>query len=427
MARQIINNGENGLSWKNKINSNFEELYETAGAGVEDYWYGFEMTKGQTDGQVTKIKGDGVPTGSYPVSDKFYPAVVNEDASINYELNPNNLTQKKDGSASDLSGADGDAKVIMPEYYYKFELEGNTVRFKESPYALEGFTRLPTSYWGIFPGDEDGNGKFRSRSNVTPLTNKTRPYYRGISSAKGTGWCMEPFWWYMIHYFTAVSYFGNLNSQEFLGEGATNAASGDWSGYNGYYPVWTSDGSAASSYGSGTVTSTPANANEANLVNGQIPVTVSSWGDGTKTLNTNIAVMWWVRDMFGHTLKFQDGININYTSTAAEVYICKNPAHFADDTTTNYEKLADIAENSGYISEFVAGTILPAVGGVAGSSSEHCGDRHYSLGLSSGWRVAQFGGSLSYGSSAGLLCSYFNSASGSDAPSFGARLCWVDV
>lgn len=427
MARKILTNKESGLSHRDKVNSNFEELYDISGGGVEDYWYGFDMTVGQTDSNVTKIKGDGVPTGAHPVSDKFFPAIVNEDASINYELNPNNISQKKDGSAADLSGVDGDVVRVNPAYYFKFELESNTLRYKESPYALPGYTYVPKHYFGIFPGDEDTAGKLRSRSGVTALTNKIRSYYRGIAAAKGQGWCITPYFFYMADYFTAVSYFGSLNSQDFIGEGATNAVSADWSTYNGYYPVWKTDGGSASSHGSGAVTATPSNPNTSSIINGQIPLTVSSWGDGTQTLNTNMAIMWWLRDVFGPTWYFYDGININYTATDAQVYISKNPVDFADDTTTNYEKLADIAVNTGYISELVPGTILPTLGGVSGGSTTHCGDRHYSPGLNSGWRVARFGGDLNDGSRAGLLYSSFINDSGYGFPSVGARLCWVDI
>lgn len=389
-------------------------------------WYGEKFEIGQTS-TITSEIGSSELISSEPITSNIYPAVINEDKSINYKLNPNNLTQKENEDSSDLSGADGDVMAVIPTYYRKWWVENGYIYNAFSPTYIPGFTKIPKHARGIYMADEDGSSKLRSRSNVTPLTNKTRNYYRTRASNKGSGWSITPYFIYESDYFLWLTESQKLHSQEAISVGATNASSTNWSNYNGYYPVWKTDGGSASSYGGGTVTASPTNPNTSNVRTGEIPITVSSF-DGT-TLNTQMAILWWMRDVFGHIWEFWDDINIyNSSANGSQVYISKNPNNFADDISSNYILYANIAQNDGYISQFVNGTILPYLNGVSGNSSNHCGDYHYSRydnDPNSGWRVALAGGTLNHGTRAGLLLSNFHNDSGNDSPNLGARLCLI--
>lgn len=408
------------------------ENYNVDGAQIKsksaDYWYGFRMTIGQSGTSVTAI-GRSDLIDSQPVSQAIYPAMIAEDKTEVYKLNPNDLTKKLNGLPSDLSGADGDAQSVIPDYWIKIDVDGATVDIKFSPIEQAGWTKIPKHAKGIYKADEDASGKLRSRSGVTPLTNKTRDYFRQRAAAKGAGWCIEPYFIREADIYLAFSELLNINSQEAIGDGATNADSTDWDNYNSRYPVWTTDGGAASSYGAGTVTYTPGDPNSADVRIGVINLIVSDFVNGTSDLNTEMAVLWWMRDVFGHILEWVDGINIHNSTEAGSVaYICRDPSKFADDTDVDYEVYAQLAEADGYISEFIPGTILPAQGGVSGASSEHVGDRFYTIfdtNPDSGWRVARWGGDLSNGSNAGLCSAIVNSSSGHDNPAIGARLCLI--
>lgn len=397
------------------INQGGEEKAVEAAALTQannlDYWYGFEMTIGQTGTTVVAIGRDDLKV-SKPCTAAIYPAMVAEDKTEAYQLSKSDLTKKANGTPAVLTGADGDGVAIIPDYYIDKKVDGNILRVKVSPLPLPGFIKIAKHGKGLWMASEDGNGKLRSISGVKPLTNKTRDYFRQKAAAKGVGWCIEPYHLREADFFLAVTELLNLNSQEALGVGATNASGTDWSNYNGYNPVWNN--------GEG---------NEADVRNGQIPVSVENFVGGSAPLSTNIAVLWWMRDVFGHLYEWVDGINILNSSVGGSIaYICKNPGLFADNTAENYEEYAQLAEADGYISKFVPGTILPAQGQPAGSSSQHVGDYYYTefdTSPDGGWRVALWGGDLNAGSHAGLCCAYSLYSSGSVYARLGARLCLI--
>lgn len=401
-------------------------------------WYGFQLIKGQTDTTVVSIGSDSDTIANKPVSssDRIYPAIVKSDGTINYKLGGatgNDLTRNADDTAdSVLDGTDGEVMTVFEPFYYTWYLrsdENNTYEeWRFSKYPVPGWSYFPRFFMGIYPAYYDsGADKLRSISGVTPTTNERRSWYRQKAANVGSGWCIEPYFATNVLYHLLVAERLNLNTQEDISVGATNARSGDWSDYNGYHPVWTADGGAASSYGSGTVTATPSDPNAADIRTGEISLTVENWGDGTLTLNTQIAVMWHVRDPWGHTWKFKDGINIyNSSADGARVFTSRKAAEFADDTEANYSLIGNIAETDGYVSRFLDGHMLPAE--TSGSRSQHVGDyhnTHYDDYPDGGWRVAFSGAHLYLGSLAGLA--YFALYRGSihDSVTVGARLCKI--
>ena len=373
------------------------------------------------------LTGYGRP-GANAVIQQIYPAVVNEDKTINYKLNPDDLTQKEDGTASVLDGTDGDVMIIIPDYWMYHEvLPTGKVKYHFSPSPLPGYTKIPKHAKGIYKADEDSNSKLRSRSNVTPLVNQTRDYFRQRAYNKGDGWCIEPYFIREADTLLAFAELLNNNSQSVIGTGATNASSSNWDAYNNYSPVWTTDGGSASSYGSGTVTATPSDPNTSSVRTGTIPIEVSGF-NGT-TLTTEMAILWWMRDVFGHIWEWVDGINVyNSSANGSEVFISNDVTAFADDTETNYFLYQKIAETDGYIEKFIPGTILPEKGYTNGGSGTYVGDyfyTYYENNADSGWRVARWGGRLSNGSWAGLCYAYVYLLSGAAHSHVGARLCLV--
>jgi hypothetical protein len=50
---------------------------------------------------------------------------LNDDGTVNYYLNRTDSTKKADGSAAVLDGTDGQVMVEIPEFWIKFETDGN--------------------------------------------------------------------------------------------------------------------------------------------------------------------------------------------------------------------------------------------------------------------------------------------------------------
>jgi len=107
---------------------------------IADYWYGFHMTNGQIASVVTAI-GRADLQLSKPCTAAIYPAMIAEDSSEVYKLDTLDIRKKLDQTPSDLTGPDGDAMSVIPEYYWKFEITGNDIDFKFSPFPIPGFTR----------------------------------------------------------------------------------------------------------------------------------------------------------------------------------------------------------------------------------------------------------------------------------------------
>jgi hypothetical protein len=385
------------------------------------YSYGWEMTPGQTSENVAPIRHD---HNVDPVTDlsMIFPAVIEEDGGVNQNLDPTDLTKRKAGGDSTLTGENGDVMCKYENIYVREKLDTVKNKFEVlfSRYPLPGFTLYPAHAVGIYPGYiDDVSGKLRSISGVIPTTDKNLSEFRDAANLKTAhpGWSQEPYWMYKLKYHLFVLENLNLNSQSVLGEGATNANSTNWTNYNGYNPVWTTDGGSAAT-GGGTVTATPADPNAADLRDGQITITVTGFSGGD--LTTNMAVLHWQRDVFGHIWQWLDGGLVHYsTASGARLFISKDKADFGDADFGEY--ITNIAQASGYVSKFANGSILPEL--VAGASSEHCGDYHYtSSNQNVGFRGLLVGGALHIAADGGLAYFHCNYAPSSRYASVGSRL-----
>ena len=133
-----------------------------------------------------------------------------------------------------------------------------------------------------------------------------------------------------------------------------------------------------------------------------------------------------IENFFGNVWKWVDGININNAAGVYDVYVCHDPANFADDTSTNYQILSgttDFADSDGYISNLLMnaskyGSFYPTA--INGSSSEFVHD--YMWHAAGGWRVLGSGGDLHNGAPAGVAALHASYSSGNLYSNFGTRL-----
>ena len=125
-----------------------------------------------------------------------------------------------------------------------------------------------------------------------------------------------------------------------------------------------------------------------------------------------------IENPYGNVFEFIDGINFS----DGTVYVCLNPASYADDTANNYTNIGTKIQNNGYISAIGVAAAMPWAfypTAVGGSETTYIPDYAYYY---SGWRVLLVGGDWDSGGYAGLFYFSANYASSYSNSYVGARL-----
>ena len=375
----------------------------------KDQWFGYRTNRAASDPRVSHI-GNPILLTQLPVLSQMRAAVIKDDESVNYYLDPVNFDKKANGTASILTGADGQVMIYKPAYYMRVDIIGDYVDRKFSLLPLPGY-EYKQAYWiGQQLGHINAAGKLCSIHGVMPTTNKNRDEFRQAARARGSNnWCAYPFeiWEFLNDFFRLKYLTRDSQASATLGSGASNASSADWNTYNAYNPV-------------------VACGLKKRLDDVEVPFSVENWPtSGAGTLSSQAACLYGIEHVFGQIWQYLDGLNIhNSTALGSRAFICTDPANFADDTESKYIFAGNLAETGGYISEMIEGSIFPTLTD-AGSSTYYC-DYHYSIFDTSpdvGWRGSHVGGYLSTGSSAGLAFSYFIGAASGRAANVGSRLC----
>lgn len=107
-----------------------------------------------------------------------------------------------------------------------------------------------------------------------------------------------------------------------------------------------------------------------------------------------------IENPYGNVFEFIDGINFS----DGTVYVCLNPASYADDTANNYTNIGTKIQNNGYISAIGVAAAMPWAfypTAVGGSETTYIPDYAYYY---SGWRVST---SVSAGADRRRLCRPF--------------------
>ena len=87
--------------------------------------------------------GSSPGNAALPIQARVRRCIISDAGEVQYYLNPNDSTKKVDGSAADLTGADGQVMVEIPCFWYKYAYAGTTHRWDISKFPLPGFTRHP--------------------------------------------------------------------------------------------------------------------------------------------------------------------------------------------------------------------------------------------------------------------------------------------
>ena len=154
--------------------------------------------------------------------------VLNANGTVNYYLDPTDSTKKADGTASNLTGADGNVMVQIAKFYCKYDNTNGAKQMWVSLAPQAGFVVHPAfikngvevdyRYYRAYKGSTSG-GKLISRSGVAATGNKTIAAFRTEAQANGTGWGLLD--WNLIFAVQTLCFIeiGTFNSQAVLGNG----------------------------------------------------------------------------------------------------------------------------------------------------------------------------------------------------------------
>lgn len=435
----LVNNGDGTAEWQDNQGGGIDYT------GLEDiYSYGVEWDSTVADPTLTRI-GNPLLHKSLPIQSQYKGCVAN-GAEINYYLNPNDWSQKADGTPSVLDGTDGTVRVHIPKFYGKSGVEGTKRWVRMSTIKMDNtWIEIPEMLVDAYRSTVDTTvsatpkavsvvnttAQFRGGGNRTandtyldtdafrsdlgkPRTNISRANMRTYATNAGSEMlCYEYYKW--IFYWAWVVEYATLNSQKAytadltaegyhqggLGDGVTTW-NGDWNTYNGYYPL------------------TPCGycndiGNFTGVKDLVIPETVIN--ESTTVASKTFKVPRWrgFDNPFGDIWTNLDGIILERTAAnqPSSVYTTTDPTAFGDDNTAKGKMTVAGTEiaSDGWIKDYdlgETGEIIPSV--VGGSATTYMCDYHYCNASSTALRTLIVGGDADYGGYAGL--GYFASLNG---------------
>lgn len=427
----LVNNGDGTAEWQDNQGGGIDYT------GLEDiYSYGVEWDSTVADPTLTRI-GNPLLHKSLPIQSQYKGCVAN-GAEINYYLNPNDWSQKADGTPSVLDGTDGTVRVHIPKFYGKSGVEGTKRWVRMSTIKMDNtWIEIPEMLVDAYRSTVDTTvsatpkavsvvnttAQFRGGGNRTandtyldtdafrsdlgkPRTNISRANMRTYATNAGSEMlCYEYYKW--IFYWAWVVEYATLNSQKAytadltaegyhqggLGDGVTTW-NGDWNTYNGYYPL------------------TPCGycndiGNFTGVKDLVIPETVIN--ESTTVASKTFKVPRWrgFDNPFGDIWTNLDGIILERTAAnqPSSVYTTTDPTAFGDDNTAKGKMTVAGTEiaSDGWIKDYdlgETGEIIPSV--VGGSATTYMCDYHYCNASSTALRTLIVGGSAHHGGYAGL-------------------------
>ena len=428
----LVNTGDGTAEWQDNQGGGGGIDY----TGLEDiYSYGVEWDSTVADPTLTRI-GNPLLHKSLPIQSQYKGCVAN-GAEINYYLNPNDWSQKADGTPSVLDGTDGTVRVHIPKFYGKSGVEGTKRWVRMSTIKMDNtWIEIPEMLVDAYRStvNQTGNkavsvvnttAQFRGGGNRTandtyldtdafrsdlgkPRTNISRANMRTYATNAGSEMlCYEYYKWifywaWVIEYATfnsQAAYTADLTAEGYhqggLGDGVTTW-NGDWNTYNGYYPL--TPCGYCNEFGNFTGVK--------DLV---IPQTVIN--DSTTVASKTFKVPRWrgFDNPFGDIWTNLDGIILERTAAnqPSSVYTTTDPTAFGDDNTAKGKMTVAGTEiaSDGYTKDYdlgETGEIIPSV--VGGSTTTYMCDYHYCNASSTALRTLLVGGRASYGGDAGLGC-----------------------
>lgn len=436
LGQILVNTGDGTAEWQDNQGGTIDYT------GLEDiYSYGVEWDTTVADPTLTRI-GNPLLHKSLPIQSQYKGCVAN-GAEINYYLNPNDWSQKADGTPSVLDGTDGTVRVHIPKFYGKSGVEGTKRWVRMSTIKMDNtWIEIPEMLVDAYRSTVDTTvsatpkavsvvnttAQFRGGGNRTandtyldtdafrsdlgkPRTNISRANMRTYATNAGSEMlCYEYYKW--IFYWAWVIEYATFNSQAAynadltaegyhqggLGDGVTTWNDTNWNNYNSYYPL--TPCGYCNEFGNFTGVK--------DLV---IPETVIN--DSTTVASKTFKVPRWrgFDNPFGDIWTNLDGIILERTAAnqPSSVYTTTDPTAFGDDNTAKGKMTVAGTEiaSDGYTKDYdlgETGEIIPSV--VGGSTTTYMCDYHWCHASSIALRTLFVGGHAFHGGAAGLGCFY---------------------
>jgi len=399
--------------------------------------YGIEYDSTIAAPEVTRV-GKMELHASLPVQSLMKRCLLMDDGTVNYYLDAANSNFRADGvTASVLDGTDGQVMVEIPEHWRKFETEGDVQRVLISlnPFlgagqvkkmyvsaykaALERTGSILSSVVNAAVDYRGGNNSATNDANSATLLGKpatliSRDNFRSYAQNRGKDWfdmdyqARKTICWLITIEFGTRNHQAALNAnltaagykQGGLGTGPTDLTSGDWSTFNGYYPLY--ECGSTNLLGNST---------------GEVPIVLQDFPTAGLTRNTQANSYRGVENFFGDIWEWTNGVDVEVGAASSQSFI----SDFLGKKFT-----ANLAVANGYVSKIVFGTegdILPG-NTAGGSSTTYFADYYYQNFASKGLRGLLFGGNATNGSSAGSFYAYSSFAPSYSSATLGSRLCF---
>lgn len=182
----------------------------------------------------------GVPNyGSW--KDAFFmprPCMLSYDGEVVYYLDPDDLTKKEDGTASDITDTTfaGNAMMEWPVIYQSITQDGDRIKIRISSekidssfHAFANTARngnITNFYTPIYNGAEV-EGKLRSMSGQVIMKSKTAAQEETLAEGNGTGWTIEKMADRMLINNLLILIGKSLDTQTVFGSGYTSGGTAD--------------------------------------------------------------------------------------------------------------------------------------------------------------------------------------------------------
>ncbi len=158
---------------------------------------------------------------------------VLKDGKKLYDLNPDNVAKKKDGSAADITTLGNDVMVELPErlgYMIEWVIPGNAIlkvsvtnepdneAYNYDAFSLDSYNDCDRIYIGAYKGHCSGNKAYSSSGKAVTVS-QTIDAFRTWCRARGTGYQQRTYGSIKLMQCLYIISHGTLNSQAAVGTG----------------------------------------------------------------------------------------------------------------------------------------------------------------------------------------------------------------